>query len=252
MDLEFFRRLKKPGDAKMVLVVIDGLGGLPAGVGGLTELETADPPNLNSLCKEGTCGMHHPVRPGITPGSTAGHLALFGYDPLKYQAGRGVVEALGINFDLKEKDIAARGNFCTVDKNGVITDRRAGRLSTGKNTELCALLGQIELPGTEVFIKPVKDYRVALVFRGGGLRAAIEGSDPGQHGRKPRKLSARHPEAVETTELLQKFLSVAEATQKIDVFGTATTQVTPYESRHKRFILMLIRILIRTGGQRDG
>lgn len=210
MDFELFKRLKKPGDAKMILVVIDGLGGLPAGLGGLTELETADPPNLNALCKEGTCGMHHPVGPGITAGSTAGHLALFGYDPLQYQVGRGVVEALGINFDLQENDIAARGNFCTTDKNGVITDRRAGRLSTGKNTDLCALLEQIELPGIEVFLKPVKQYRLALVLRGAGPDAAIEGSDPGRVGRKPRELKARHPEARETTELLQKFLSAAE------------------------------------------
>ena len=213
MDLKMIKRLAKPGTSKIILLIVDGLGGLPVGLGGFTELETADPQNLNSLCKEGTCGMHNPVGPGITPGSAAGHLALFGYDPLKYQVGRGVAETLGIGFDLKASDVAARGNFCTTDKNGKVTDRRAGRLSTEKTIELCELLGQIELPDVRILLKPIKQYRVALILRGDQLSAVIEGSDPGQTGRKPLEIRARQPEARETAKLVQQFL--AAATEKL-------------------------------------
>jgi 2,3-bisphosphoglycerate-independent phosphoglycerate mutase len=151
MDLQFIKKLIKPNDKKIVLLVMDGLGGLPEGLGGLSELETANPPNLNDLCKAGVCGLQQPVGPGITPGSGAGHLALFGYDPIHCQVGRGVLAALGVNFDLRDTDVAARGNFCTVDEQGRVVDRRAGRIATEKNKELCELLRQIELPETELY-----------------------------------------------------------------------------------------------------
>lgn len=210
MELDFYRRLQKASNTKMILLVIDGLGGLPVGLGGLTELETANPTNINNLCKDGTCGLHHPIGPGITPGSGPSHLALFGYDPLRYQVGRGVAEAIGIGFDLQEKDVAARGNFCTVGQNGEIKDRRAGRLSTDKVVKLCEILSEIEIPGAELFIEPLKQYRVALILRGDGLSAAVQGTDPGNAGMKPLTPSARKPEADHTISLLQKFLSKSD------------------------------------------
>jgi 2,3-bisphosphoglycerate-independent phosphoglycerate mutase len=213
MDLHFIKKLIKPNDKKIVLLVMDGLGGLPEGLGGLSELETANPPNLNDLCKASVCGLQQPVGPGITPGSGAGHLALFGYDPIQYQVGRGVLAALGVNFDLCDTDVAARGNFCTVDEQGRVIDRRAGRIATEKNKELCELLRQIELPETEFFVRTVKDYRIALVLRGDRLSAAINDTDPQTVGQKPQKLRPHSPEAHKTSELVQKFL--AQAAEKL-------------------------------------
>jgi 2,3-bisphosphoglycerate-independent phosphoglycerate mutase len=143
-NLEIIKEIAQPSPSKIVLLVIDGLGGLPHPQTGKTELETARTPNLDQLATKGICGLTEPVAPGITPGSSPGHLALFGYDPISYNIGRGVLEAMGIDFELEPGDVAARGNFCTVDETGLITDRRAGRISTERCTELCQLLdGQI-------------------------------------------------------------------------------------------------------------
>src|ERR1700745_2503420 len=152
MDLhQLIRELREPGDSKIVLVVADGLGGLPVEMGGKTELESARTPNLDACVREGICGLTIPVLPGITPGSGRGHLGLFGYDPLEYRIGRGILEALGINFQVGPRDVAARGNFCTVDGKGTITDRRAGRPSTERCVAMCNLLKQVRVPGGEVF-----------------------------------------------------------------------------------------------------
>src|SRR5271163_1729841 len=134
---QLIRELREPGTSKIVLLVADGLGGLPEEAGGKTELESARTPNLDACVREGVCGLSIPVLPGITPGSGPGHLGLFGYDPLEYRIGRGILEALGINFDVGERDVAVRGNFCTVDASGKITDRRAGRPSTERCTAMC-------------------------------------------------------------------------------------------------------------------
>src|SRR6266849_7099385 len=134
---------------KIVLVSLDGLGGLPRPETGRSELETARLPNLSQLATEAACGLVRHVAPGITPGSGPGHLGLFGYDPLRYQVGRGVLEALGIEFDLRGGDVAARGNFCTVDAQGRITDRRAGRISTEHCVTLCEKLRQIRVESVE-------------------------------------------------------------------------------------------------------
>src|SRR5207302_6733700 len=133
---QLLRELSEPSDSKIVLLVADGLGGLPLEAGGKTELESARTPNLDGLALDGVCGMSIPVLPGISPGSGPGHLGLFGYDPLEYKIGRGILEALGINFQVGPRDVAVRGNFCTVNDKGLITDRRAGRPST----ERCALM----------------------------------------------------------------------------------------------------------------
>lgn len=125
-DLELMRELATEEETKILLIVLDGLGGLPMTPEGPTELETARTPNLDALAARSICGLSTSVAPGITPGSGPGHLSLFGYNPLEYEIGRGVLEALGIDFDLQPQDIAARGNFCTVDPDtGLITDRKS-------------------------------------------------------------------------------------------------------------------------------
>src|SRR3990172_3226806 len=163
MDLDLARELSQESDSKIVLFVMDGLGGLPHPETGRTELQSAYMPHLDRIAKESACGFTIPVAPGVTPGSGPGHLALFGYDPLVYNIGRGVLETIGIDFDLQPDDVAARGNFCTVDEEGRITDRRAGRISTERCAELVAELRRIRLDGAELFVEPVREHRFVLV-----------------------------------------------------------------------------------------
>src|SRR5256886_5015126 len=163
--LELIAPLVVQDAAKLGAVALGGLPGLPRPETGRSELETARLPNLSALAAESACGLIRHVAPGITPGSGPGHLGLFGYDPLRYQVGRGVLEALGIEFDLRAGDVAARGNFCTVDTAGRITDRRAGRLATEINLKLTERLRRIKLPGVEVFVESVKEHRFVLVLR---------------------------------------------------------------------------------------
>src|SRR6185295_12419174 len=179
MDIhELTRELQQPNDSKIVLLVADGLGGLPLEPGGLTELETARTPNLDALTRRGVCGGSIPVKPGITPGSGPGHLGLFGYDPLKYRIGRGALEATGIGFELSPRDVAARGNFCTLDAAGRISDRRAGRISSEQSAPLAVRLRDVKIPGVEVFVEPVKEHRFVVVFRGPGLGGDVRDTDP--------------------------------------------------------------------------
>jgi 2,3-bisphosphoglycerate-independent phosphoglycerate mutase len=210
-SLELIRGLAQPSPDKIVLLVIDGLGGLPHPKTGQTELETARTPNLDKLAAEGICGLIDPVSPGITPGSTPGHLALFGYDPVKFNIGRGVVEAVGIDFDLKPGDIAARGNFCTVDEKGLITDRRAGRISTERCAELCKLLSGISLDGVKLSVLPVKDYRFVVVFQGKGLAPDVSDSDPQQLGVAPKAVAALSPKAKLMATVANKFVEQAKS-----------------------------------------
>src|SRR6059036_1562667 len=151
MDLGLLHDLAQSNTTKIVLCSLDGLGGLPRPETGKSELETARIPHLHALAARSACGLLRHVGPGITPGSGPGHLGLFGYDPLRFPVGRGVLEALGIDFDLRPGDVAARGNFCTVDGSGLITDRRAGRISTERCIELVDRLRRIRLPGVEAF-----------------------------------------------------------------------------------------------------
>jgi 2,3-bisphosphoglycerate-independent phosphoglycerate mutase len=210
VDLDFIKTLVKSSDSKIVFLVIDGLGGLPAEPSGETELETAKTPFLDKLAAEGICGLHQPIAAGITPGSGPSHLALFGYDPIRYQIGRGVLSALGVDFDLQPQDVAARGNFCTVDEEGLVTDRRAGRISTEKNRQLCEKLRQIKVPGVEVFIQTVKEHRFLLVLRGAGLNGRLHDTDPQQTGQKPLKPEAFSPKAGKTVEAVTHFIQQAE------------------------------------------
>jgi 2,3-bisphosphoglycerate-independent phosphoglycerate mutase len=199
-----------PNTTKIVLLVMDGLGGVPMEPGGLTELETAHTPHLDDLARDGVCGLHDPIGPGITPGSGPSHLALFGYDPLQHQIGRGVLEALGIGFDLESSDLAARGNFCTVDENGLITDRRAGRIPTEKGAELVEVLRSITLPGVQTFAEVVKDYRFVLVLRGEGLSGPLTETDPQQVGAAPLPVKALRPEAELAASLVNQWIAQAK------------------------------------------
>jgi 2,3-bisphosphoglycerate-independent phosphoglycerate mutase len=206
---ELIRELREPGDSKIVLVVADGLGGLPEQDGGNTELETARTPNLDTLVREGVCGLSIPVLPGITPGSGPGHLGLFGYDPLQYRIGRGILEALGINFAVGPRDVAARGNFCTVDAAGLITDRRAGRPSTERCVAMCRKMQQIRVPGVEVFVEPVREHRFVVVFRGDDLGDRVNDTDPQATGHKPLEAKGADAPSANTARAVDQFIAEA-------------------------------------------
>jgi len=209
-NLDLIKEISISSPTKIVLLVIDGLGGLPNPKTGKTELETAGTPNLDQLANKGICGLIDPVSPGITPGSTPAHLALFGYDPLRFNIGRGVVEAMGIDFDLKPEDIAARGNFCTVDKAGLVTDRRAGRISTEKCAELCRLLDGLVIDGVKILVQPVREHRFIAVFRGEGLEPGVSDSDPQKVGIAPKTVTALNPQAEMTAAIANKFIAKAK------------------------------------------
>ena len=210
-NLELIKIIAKPSPAKIVLLVIDGLGGLPNPQTGKTELETANTPNLDQLATKAICGLIDPVSPGITPGSAPGHLALFGYDPLSFNIGRGTLEAIGIDFDLESGDVAARGNLCTVDEAGLVTDRRAGRIPTDKCAELCQLLDGLVIDNVKIIVRPVKEHRFIVVFRGEGLASDISDSDPQQTGVAPRVITALHPQASRTASIASQFIAQAKA-----------------------------------------
>jgi 2,3-bisphosphoglycerate-independent phosphoglycerate mutase len=209
--LDLIKPLAIRNGSKIVLAVADGLGGLPLEPGGPTELEAAATPHLDALVRSNVCGLSVPVLPGITPGSGPGHLGLFGYDPLLHQIGRGVLEALGIDFELQANDVAARGNFCTVDGDGVITDRRAGRIGSEAARELVAKLRRIEVPGVEVFVEPVREYRFVLVLRGEDAPADVQDTDPGRTGVPPLAPEAQNPASEPTARLIGQFVEQAAA-----------------------------------------
>jgi len=174
--------------------VTDGAADDPlAELGGKTPLEAARTPNMDALAAGGMLGLSVPIAPGVTPGSGPAHLSLFGYDPLEFTLGRGPLEAMGIGFDLSDKDVAARGNFCTVDAHGYVTDRRAGRIKDEEGQRLCGILSQIRLPGVELFVRPVKEHRWALILRGEGLSGDLSETDPGVLGRPPALVEAHSP-----------------------------------------------------------
>lgn len=211
MELEFLAALVIPNTTRIVLLSLDGLGGLPHPETGRSELETARIPHLDALAARSACGLIRHVGPGITPGSGPGHLGLFGYDPIRFQVGRGVLEALGIDFELRPGDVAARGNFCTVDAGGRITDRRAGRIPTELCRRLCARLKTIRLDGVQIFVEPVKDHRFALVLRGPALSGKLGETDPQALGVPPVPVRALHPDAEPTASLVNRFVESARS-----------------------------------------
>jgi len=194
-------------DRKIVVLLIDGLGGLShRDYGYKTELEYAKHPNLDRLASCGATGLLTPVLPGVTPGSGPAHLALFGLDPISFQIGRGVLEALGIGIVPEPTDVLARGNFCTVDAQGAIVDRRAGRISTHISEELLALLRNIHVPGSDIELHAVQDHRFVLRLKGTGLDGDIANTDPGMVGTKPKRAKALTPRAETTAEIVNAFV----------------------------------------------
>ncbi len=211
-NFDLIQRLAKDGGGKIIFLVLDGLGGLPLEPEGLTELETASTPNLDRLAREGSTGLSIPIGRGIEPGSGPGHLALFGYDPLVFDIGRGALEACGVGLDLLPGDVAARGNFCTIDENGLITDRRAGRISTEKCAEAVAALRDIKLPGVALILQEVKEHRFALILRGQGLDPSLHDTDPLSVGKAPlpAQPTVDSPEARYTADLVNQFVAQAK------------------------------------------
>lgn len=214
MQEEILKEVTVKTPSKIVLLVIDGVGGIP--VEGRTELETAHRPNLDRLASEGICGLTDPVYPGITPGSGPGHLALFGYDPLRYEIGRGVLEALGIGMELAPGEVVARANFATLDQEGLVLDRRAGRIPTERNEELCRRLQREiqEVEGVRVEIRPGREHRFVVKFSGEGLDDRIADTDPQKEGLPPRPPSALAPEAERTAKVVEAFLQRAHQVLK--------------------------------------
>ena len=187
MEIQLPDDLVEHGETRIVFVVMDGLGGLPHPETGRTELESAATPNLDRLARRSALGLIQPVGPGITPGSGPGHLALFGYDPLRWMIGRGVLSALGVGFDLRESDVAVRLNFATLDSEGRVIDRRAGRPSDEENRRLVEKLRQgVRAPtGVELFFEPEKEHRAVMILRGANLSAALSDTDPQETGVPP-------------------------------------------------------------------
>ncbi|MEA3265963.1 MAG: 2,3-bisphosphoglycerate-independent phosphoglycerate mutase, partial [Candidatus Fermentibacteria bacterium] len=200
---------------RILLAVMDGVGDMPIPqFGGLTPLEKAETPNLDKLAAGGAMGQHLPVGRGITPGSGPGHLSIFGYDPVKFLVGRGALAALGIGFKLQHGDLAARINFCTLGDDGVILDRRAGRIATELCNQLVDELKPISVPGVEIFVEPVKEHRACVIFRGSGLSESIHDTDPGLVGEKPLAVTATSPDAELAVRVVSEFISKASAILK--------------------------------------
>ena len=208
VSFDILRSLSQVTQSKIILLVIDGIGGLP--IEGKTELQHAFTPNLDSLARRSICGICDPVSPGITPGSGPAHLSLFGYDPFKYNIGRGVLAAAGVNSPLQKGDLAGRINFATIDEVGKITDRRAGRISTELNEKLCKKLNDIDIEDVEIFLRPEKEHRAVVIFRGENLFCEITDSDPQKIGVKPLPLKALKKEAQRTCKIVEEFISKAK------------------------------------------
>jgi 2,3-bisphosphoglycerate-independent phosphoglycerate mutase len=208
ISLDILKELSQKSNSKIIMLVMDGLGGLPRLMGGRTELETASCPNLDTLARQSITGMVDPIARGLPPGSGPAHLALFGYDPIKNQIGRGVLAALGIGFELQPSDVAARINFATINAEGNVIDRRAGRMATEKNNELCQILDRVRITGVDIFIRTVKEHRAMVVFRGAGLSGALMDSDPQKTGVPPLPVIPQldSPEAKKTAELANRFI----------------------------------------------
>jgi 2,3-bisphosphoglycerate-independent phosphoglycerate mutase len=217
---ELAKELSLPTESKIVLLVIDGLGGLP--LNGKTELETAETRHLDRLALRGAAGVTDPVLRGVTPGSGPAHLALFGYDPLRYQLGRGILEALGSDVEVRPGDLVARGNFATL-KGGLIVDRRAGRIPTSENERLCGLLNKALAgrPDPEVAVFPGKEHRFVVRFRAAGLDDALTDADPQKDHRPPVPAEPQRPGAARAAEVVNAFLAEAAAVLKAEPVANA-------------------------------
>jgi 2,3-bisphosphoglycerate-independent phosphoglycerate mutase len=243
--------LAQESDSKIVYLILDGLGDLPTGPGRLTPLEAARTTNLDVLCEKGTCGLLDPVQPGITPGSGPGHLSLFGYDPLAHPVGRGILSALGLDFPLQTGDVAARMNFATLDAHGNVTDRRAGRIDDKTGQRLVKLLNgggeSTSLNGVECFVRPEKEHRALVVFRGEGLTGDVSDTDPQAVGVPPRTSSATSPVGEILAGAVNAFVEYAQKTlagepKANGVLLRGFDTLTPFPSMHDRYRLRALAI----------
>ena len=210
MNYQFLKKLIVPAETKIVMLIMDGLGGLPIEPGGKTELEAAHTPNLDALAARSALGFSSPAGPGIAVGSGPGHLAIFGFDPIEHEIGRGALETLGVDIDLGPDDIAARGNFCKVDENGILVDRRAGRLSTPEAIKLARMLNTIQIDGVQIHIEPVKEHRFAFVMRGKDLGASLQDTDPLKDGIAPKVAVALDKPSEKTADLVNRYIAKAK------------------------------------------
>ncbi len=212
---QIFKEMIVKNEKKIILMIMDGVGGLPM-KDGKTELEYASTPNLDKLAKKSCMGLTNPVAIGVTPGSGPAHLAVFGYDPVKHEIGRGVLEALGIGLHLTSNDLPARANFATKDDNDIILDRRAGRIPTEKNIELCKKLSEKikKIDDVEVIIKPGREHRFVVVFRGEGLEGPLADADPQKEGLKIKYAEAENPKAKKSAKIVNKFIDMVSEVLK--------------------------------------
>ena len=209
IDFPYLLDVVRPTSSRIVMVVVDGLGGMPHPEYGKSELEFADLQTLDALSASSSLGLTTPVLPGITPGSGPGHMALFGYNPVKYLLGRGILEGMGIGADICQGDVAARGNFCVLGEQGNILDRRAGRLDTETCKALCAELNEIKIDGVDIKVYPVMDYRFVLVIKGQGLCPNVSETDPQIEGVHPLVAQPLSSDAQSTVDIVKEFVCKA-------------------------------------------
>ena len=206
IDFPEIQDLVKPNNSKIIMLVVDGLGGLYHPDYGKTELEYANIPEIDNLAKQSDCGLTLPVLPGITPGSGPGHLSLFGYDPIKYTIGRGILEAIGISLNLNSSDVAARGNLCTIDhQTGLIIDRRAGRINSEKAKSIINQLDGLKYKNIKIEVHHVREHRFVLLLKGDGLENNITGTDPEIEGKATLKSIANDSRSALTAECINYF-----------------------------------------------
>ena len=247
---DVIQELLVKNNSKIIFLVMDGVGGLAHPDKGGTELQVANTPNLDALAAKASCGVFDPVYPSITPGSGPGHFALFGYDPLTANIGRGVLEAAGIEFKLTGRDVAIRVNFATSDKDGNLVDRRAGRLPTEENQRVCAKLRDgIDLKdmNVEVFIEPVKEHRAAVIFRGDNLSGDLEDTDPQKTGVPPKAPTATSEDGKKMIPLVTKFLEqahkiLADEPKANTMLLRGFAKYVPYPSMEERYGLNAMAI----------
>lgn len=228
---EIMKSLAIKTKSKIVILVADGIGDLPS-ENNKTVLERAFIPNLDKLASKSVCGLTDPISCGITPGSGPAHLSLFGYDPIKYQIGRGVLEALGIGMELTSRDLACRGNFATLDKEGIITDRRAGRIATELNEKLCKLMQDKinQIGDVKIIIKPGKEHRFVVVFRGDGLEDALSDADPQKVGEKMKFAEPLDSKAKKSVKTVNEFIK--QATEIVKEHHPANTVLLRGFAKH--------------------
>jgi len=245
----FIDQLVIENTTKIILLVLDGVGGLPMPGKGGTELQVANKPNLDRLAAESECGLLDPIWPGVTPGSGPAHFGLFGYDPIEANIGRGVLEAAGVNLPLTDRDVAIRINFATSDANGNIVDRRAGRLDTESNKRVCQKIREhVSLaPEAEFIIETVKEHRAALIFRGDDLGGDLIDTDPQKTGVPPLEPRALNPESEKTALLTKRFLAqahkaIADEPKANTILLRGFAKHRPYKSMMERFKLKCLAV----------